>query len=159
MRPARLAGAMDAASRSPRRDALATGRAHGVDQRGRSRALTARGESRSGSHALPSRAPHAIAQVDCSGAETSHLKEFEIPSYGGSECRLSAADDHRVEKQVTFVDEIGFERKSRQLGAADEDVVLRFALQLPSRLGIELPLDTRDACRSPCQRSREDDLL
>jgi hypothetical protein len=87
--------------------------------------------------------------VDCSGAETSRLKEFEIPSYGGSECRLSAADDHRVEKQVTFVDEIGFERKSCQLGAANEDVVLRFALELPSRLGIELPLDTRDACGAP----------
>src|SRR5258707_5163624 len=116
-------------------------------------ALAARGESRPGSHALRSSAPHAIAQVDCSGAETSRLKEFEIPSYGGSECRLSAADDHRVEKQVTFVDEIGFERKSCQLGAANEDVVLRFALELPSRLGIELPLDTRDACRSACQRS------
>src|SRR5437867_2124925 len=121
--------------------------------------LAARGESRPGSHALRSSAPHAIAQVDCSGAETSRLKEFEIPSYGGSECRLSAADDHRVEKQVTFVDEIGFKRKSCQLGAANEDVVLRFALELPSRLGIELPLDTRDACPSACQRSREDDLL
>jgi hypothetical protein len=44
--------------------------------------------------------------VDCSGAETSRVKQFEIPSYGGSECRLSAADDHRMEKQVTFVDEI-----------------------------------------------------
>ena len=108
---------------------------------------------RPGGHALRSRAPHAIAQVDGSGAETSRLKEFEIPSSGGSECRLSAADDHRVEEQVTFVDEIGFERKSCQLGAANEDVVLRFALQLPSRLGIELPLDTRDACRSACQRS------
>src|SRR4029077_1260674 len=113
--------------------------------------LAARGESRPGSHALRSSAPHAIAQVDCSGAETSHLKEFEIPSY--SECRLSAADDHRVEKQVTFVDEIGFERKSCQLGAANEDVVRRFALEFPSCLGIALPRDTRDACRSACQRS------
>jgi ParB family chromosome partitioning protein len=44
------------------------------------RRLAARGESRPGSHALRSSAPHAIAQVDCSGAETSRLKEFEIPS-------------------------------------------------------------------------------
>ena len=29
----------------------------------------------------------------------------------------------------------------------------RFALEFPSCLGIELPLDTRDACRSACQRS------
>src|SRR5436309_11962414 len=115
--------------------------------------LAARGESRPGSHALRSSAPHAIAQVDCSGAETSRLKEFEIPSYGGSECRLPAADDHRVEKQVTFVDEIRFERKSCQLGAANEDVVLRFALELPSRLGIQLPPDPRAACLSARHRA------
>ena len=42
---------------------------------------------------------------------------------------------------------------SFKLGAANEDVVLRFALELPSRLGIELPLDTRDACRGAGQRS------
>ena len=42
---------------------------------------------------------------------------FEMLSYGGSECRLSAADDHRMEKQVTFVDEIGFERKCCRFGA------------------------------------------
>jgi hypothetical protein len=90
--------------------------------------------------------------VDGSGAETSRLKKFEIP-YGRSECRLSTANDHWVEKYVTFVDEIGFERKSRQLGASDEDVMLRFALELTSRLGIELSLDTLDACRSASQRS------
>jgi hypothetical protein len=43
-------------------------------------------------------APKAIAQVDCSGAEASRVKQFEILSYGGSERRLSAADDHRMEK-------------------------------------------------------------
>lgn len=43
-------------------------------------ALAARGESRPGSHALRSSASHAIVQVDCSGVETSRLKEFEIPS-------------------------------------------------------------------------------
>ena len=58
-----------------------------------------------------------------------------------------------MEKQVTFVNEIGFERKSCQLGTANEDVVLRFALELPSRLRIELSLDTRGACRSICKRS------
>jgi hypothetical protein len=42
--------------------------------------LAARGESRPGSHALRSSASHAIVQVDWSGAETSRLKEFEIPS-------------------------------------------------------------------------------
>jgi hypothetical protein len=86
--------------------------------------------------------------VDYSGTETARLKEFEIPSYGGSECRLSAADDHRVEKQVTFVDEIGFERKPRKLGTANADVVLRFPLELPNSLEIEVPLYTRVACRS-----------
>ena len=44
--------------------------------------------------------------------------------------RLSAANDHRVEKQMTFVDEIGFERKPRKLCAANADVVLRFRLSL-----------------------------
>jgi hypothetical protein len=100
-----------------------------------------------------STASHAIAQVDYSGAETSRLEEFEIPSQAGSECRLSAADDHRVEKQVTFINQIGFERKSRQLGSANEDIVLRLPLELPSRLGVEVPLDMRRACRSACQRS------
>src|SRR5262245_49100506 len=70
-------------------------------------------------------APQAISQMDCSCAETSRVKQFEILSYPGSECRLSAADDHRMEKQVTFVDEIGFERKCCQFGAANEDVVRR----------------------------------
>src|SRR3954466_6386539 len=97
--------------------------------------------------------PQAIAQVDCSGAETSRVKQFETLSYGGSECRLSAADDHRMEKQVTFVDEMGLQRKCRQFGAANEDVGRRFALESPSCLGIELPLDARSACRSACQRS------
>ena len=59
--------------------------------------------------------------MDYSGAETARLKEFEIPSYGGSECRPSAADDHRVEKPVPLVNEIGFERKPRKLGAANVD--------------------------------------
>ncbi len=48
--------------------------------------------------------------LDYSGVETTRFYEFEIPSYGGTECRLSTADDHRVEKQVTFVDEIGLDR-------------------------------------------------
>ena len=74
-------------------------------------------------------------------------------SYGGPECRLSAADDHRVEKQVTFVDEIGFERKPRKLGAADADVVLRFVLELPNSREVEVPLDIRVACSKACQRS------
>src|SRR6185436_4903445 len=78
-------------------------------------------ESGPGSHALRSSAPHPIAKVDCSGAEASRLEKLEIPSSGGSECRLSAADDHRVDEQVTVVDEIGFERASCQLGAANED--------------------------------------
>ena len=46
-------------------------------------------------------------QVDRSGAETSGVKQFESLSHVGSECRLSAADDHRMQKQVAFVDEIG----------------------------------------------------
>ena len=64
-------------------------------------------------------------------AETPRLEEFEIPSEAGSECRLSAADDDRIEKQVTFVDETGFEGKPRKFGAANVDVVLRFPLELP----------------------------
>ena len=71
----------------------------------------------------------AISAMDYAGVETARLEEFEIPSQAGSECRLSAADDHRVDKQVTFVDEIGFERKPRKLGAANADVVLRFPLE------------------------------
>lgn len=42
--------------------------------------------------------------MDYSGVETARLKDFEITLGGGAECRLSATDDHRVEKQVTFVD-------------------------------------------------------
>ena len=105
------------------------------------------------SRSLRSTASYAIAQVNNSGAETARLQEFEIPSEGGSVCRLSAADDHRVEKQVTFVDEIGFERKPRKLGAANADVLLRFPLELPNSLEVEFPLDTRVACCSPSQRS------
>src|SRR5215831_17710479 len=37
--------------------------------------LAARGESRPGSHALRIAPPQAIAQVDCSGAETSRVKQ------------------------------------------------------------------------------------
>src|ERR1700680_4121790 len=105
------------------------------------------------SSSFRSTASYAIAHVDYSGAETARLEEFEVPSEGGPECRLPAADDHRFEKQVTFVDKIGFERKPRKLGAANADVVLRFSLELPNRLGVEVPLDTRVACRSAGQRS------
>ena len=48
---------------------------------------------------------------------------------------------------MTFVDEIGFDRKCRKLRAANVDVVLRFLLQLPNDLHVEVPLDTRVACR------------
>ncbi|MGA2760174.1 MAG: hypothetical protein ABSF08_07660 [Candidatus Cybelea sp.] len=44
------------------------------------------------SDSLRGLASHAIAQVDHSSAETARLKESEIPSQGGSKCRLSAAD-------------------------------------------------------------------
>ena len=54
---------------------------------------------------------------------------------------------------MTLVDEIGFERKPRKLGAADADFVLRFPLELPNSLEVEVPLDMRVACRSACQRS------
>jgi hypothetical protein len=54
---------------------------------------------------------------------------------------------------VTFVDEIGFERKPRKLGAADADVVLRFPLELSNRLEVEVPLNARVAGRSTGQRS------
>ncbi len=54
---------------------------------------------------------------------------------------------------MTFVDEIGLERKPRKLGAANVDVVLRFPLELTNSLEVEVPLDTRVACRSACQRS------
>ena len=54
---------------------------------------------------------------------------------------------------MTFVDEIGFERKSRKLGAANDHVVLRFPLELPNSFDVEVPLDTRVARRSVCQRS------
>ena len=65
---------------------------------------------------------------------------------------LTSTDDHRVEKQVTFVDEIGFERKPRKLGAANADVVLRFPLELSNSLEVEVPLDMRVACRSARDR-------
>src|ERR1051326_9423859 len=104
-------------------------------------------------------ASHAIVHVDDSGAETASLEEFEIQSQGGSECRFSAADDHRVEKQVTFIDEIGFERKPRELGAANDDVVRRLPLERPNSLDVEVPLDTRVARPRGCQSSRKQDLL
>ncbi len=91
--------------------------------------------------------------MDYSGTEATSLKEFEIPSMGGSEGRLSAAYDYRVENQVTFVDEIGVERKPGQLGTADADVVLRLSLELPNSLELEVPFDTRVACGSARQRS------
>ena len=56
--------------------------------------------------------------MDCSGAETARVKQFEILSHGGAECRLSTAYYHRMEKQVTFLDEIGFECECCQFGRA-----------------------------------------
>ena len=46
---------------------------------------------------------------------------------------------------MTFVDEAGFERKPRKLGAANSDVVLRFPLERPNS-EVEVPFDTRVAC-------------
>lgn len=40
---------------------------------------------------------------------------------------------------MTFVDEIGFERDPRKLGAADADVLLRSPLELPDSLEAEVP--------------------
>ncbi len=54
---------------------------------------------------------------------------------------------------MTFVDEIDLKRKSRKLGAANADVLLRFPLELPNGFRVEFPLDARVACRSACQRS------
>jgi len=95
---------------------------------------------------------YAIVQVNCPGAKATRLEEFQIPSQAMPECRLSAADDYRVKKQMTFVDEIGFEGEPRKLGAADSDIELRFPLELPDSLEVEVPLDTRVACRNACQR-------
>ena len=39
-----------------------------------------------------------------------------------------SAEDHRVDEQVTFVDETGFEREPRKLGAPNLDVVLHSCL-------------------------------
>jgi hypothetical protein len=54
---------------------------------------------------------------------------------------------------VTLVDEIGFERKPRKLSAPNDDGVIRFSLELANSLEVEVPLDTRVACRRACQRS------
>jgi hypothetical protein len=57
-----------------------------------------------------------------------------------------------VEKQVAFVDEIGLERESRKLGATDEDVALRFPLEGPNGVGVEMLLESRVVRRSACRR-------
>ena len=44
---------------------------------------------------------------------------------------------------MTFVDEIGFERNPRQLGASDVDIALRFPLELPNSRNVEVPVETR----------------
>src|SRR3954469_8153641 len=98
-------------------------------------------------------ASYAIAQMDHSGAEAARLHEFEFASYVGPECPLSAADDHRVEKQLTFVDEIGCERNARKFGAPNADVALRLPLELPDRLRFEIPLHMRVAVESAGQRA------
>lgn len=67
----------------------------------------------------------------------------------GSECRLSAAADYRVEKQMTFVDEIGLERKPRKLRAANADVVSRFLLEPPNSFKVEALLDVGVAVIAP----------
>ena len=54
---------------------------------------------------------------------------------------------------MTFVDEIGFERKPRKLGSANVEVVLRFPFELPNSLEAEVLLDARVACGSARQRS------
>ena len=108
---------------------------------------------RSTSASLRSTASYAITHVDDSGTKTARVEEFEIPSEACSECRPSAGDDHGVEEQLTFIDEIGVERTPRKLGAANDDVVLRFPLERPNSLAVELPLDSRVACRRACQRS------
>ena len=86
-------------------------------------------------------------QVNYSRVETLRFKEFEIRSQATSKCPLSASDDHGVEEHVTFVDEIGFERKPRKLGAANVDVMRRLPLELPNSLKIKAPLEARVACR------------
>lgn len=96
---------------------------------------------------------YAIAQVDYSSAKTARLDELEIVSFATWECRLSAAEDHWTDKQVTFVKQIGFEREPRKLGAADIHVVRGFPLEFPNKVDVKVPLNTRVACGSVCQSS------
>ena len=96
---------------------------------------------------------YAIVQLNHAGAEPTRLEELEIVSYAGSERRLSAAEDHWTDKQVTFVKQIGFEREPRKLGAADIHIMRRVPLELSNSLDVKVPLDTRIACASACQRS------
>ena len=55
---------------------------------------------------------------------------------------------------MTFVDETGFKCKPRKLGAANVDIVLRFALELRDHFGVEGPLEARVA-RCDTVRVRE----
>jgi len=65
-------------------------------------------------------------QMHHSHAEAARGKEFEVALHA-SECRLSAAENDGVRDYVALVDEIGLNGKTRKLGAADCNVVLRFA--------------------------------
>ena len=54
---------------------------------------------------------------------------------------------------MTLVDEIGFEREPRKLGAANADVTLGFLLEFPNAFDVEIPFETRVGRRRARQRS------
>src|ERR671937_2243860 len=86
--------------------------------------------------------PRAIAEINRAVAKTPLVQQLETQPHVG-ERPFANSHNHRHEQGVVLVDEASLDRLGGERRAAHADVPARRRLQLPNRLTVERPLDSR----------------
>jgi hypothetical protein len=85
-------------------------------------------------------------------ASAEMVVQLEVESYAAGQRRLAAAHEHGAQEQTAFLDQPVPECLGPDGRAADAQVRVGRLVELPYRLGLELPLDSRPRCRHLFER-------
>src|SRR5262245_34988713 len=104
--------------------------------------------------------PGAVPEEDGAVGEVAIVEQPEAgPHLGLGQPALAGPDDDGHQEELELVDEPRRHGLTRELGAADPDVIARARLQRADRVSVEGPLDPGPCGRRGGERPREDDLV
>ena len=101
----------------------------------------------------------AIAKIDHSISKTALVQEIQLYAYVAGQDPNASAKQSRHDEQMILVDEPGPDRVGGEGRTSHRNIERRLSLQVPDRLRVEFPLQTRLRCRNGLPRFGVDDLV